>query len=52
MNITGSTARVPGAPADPHADLTLAAAKLNYRPSIPLGYGLRLTLQRDSRFRG
>ena len=34
------------------ADLTLAAAKLNYRPSIPLGYGLRLTLQRDSRFRG
>ena len=25
MNITASTARVPGAPADPHADLTLAA---------------------------
>jgi UDP-glucose 4-epimerase len=34
------------------ADLTLAAAKLNYRPSIPLGHGLRLTLQRDPRFRG
>lgn len=33
------------------ADLSLAAAKLNYRPSIPLGQGLRLTLQRDPRFR-
>lgn len=34
------------------ADLTLAAAKLGYRPSIPLSHGLRLTLQRDPRFRG
>ncbi len=34
------------------ADLTLAAAKLGYRPSIPLSHGLRLTLQRDPRFGG
>ncbi len=34
------------------ADLTLAAQKLNYRPSISLEDGLRLTLQRDVRFRG
>jgi UDP-glucose 4-epimerase len=34
------------------ADLTLAAQKLNYKPSISLEDGLRLTLQRDSRFRG
>jgi UDP-glucose 4-epimerase len=34
------------------ADLTLGAAKLGYRPSIPLSHGLRLTLQRDPRFRG
>jgi len=33
------------------ADLTLAAQKLNYRPSITLEEGLRLTLQRDSRFK-
>ncbi|MCS6995221.1 MAG: NAD-dependent epimerase/dehydratase family protein [Anaerolineales bacterium] len=33
------------------ADLTLAAARLGYRPSIPLGHGLRLTLQRDPRFK-
>lgn len=32
------------------ADLTLAAQKLNYRPSINLDKGLRLTLQRDARF--
>ena len=32
------------------ADLTLAAQKLNYKPSIELDEGLRLTLQRDSRF--
>ncbi len=32
------------------ADLTLAAQKLNYRPSINLDKGLRLTLQRDPRF--
>ena len=33
------------------ADLTLAAQKLNYRPSIKLEEGLRLTLQRDLRFK-
>jgi UDP-glucose 4-epimerase len=33
------------------ADLTLAAKKLNYNPSISLEDGLRLTLQRDPRFR-
>ncbi|MFZ5822077.1 MAG: NAD-dependent epimerase/dehydratase family protein [Chloroflexota bacterium] len=33
------------------ADLTLAAQKLNYRPSINLDKGLRLTLQRDPRFK-
>jgi len=33
------------------ADLTLAANKLNFKPSIPLETGLRLTLERDSRLR-
>jgi UDP-glucose 4-epimerase len=33
------------------ADLTLAQEKLNYRPSIKLNDGLRLTLQRDTRFK-
>lgn len=33
------------------ADLTLASQKLNYRPSIGLEDGLRLTLKRDPRFR-
>lgn len=33
------------------ADLTLAIQKLNYHPSIRLDDGLRLTLQRDPRFR-
>jgi UDP-glucose 4-epimerase len=33
------------------ADLTLANQKLNYRPSIGLAEGLRLTLKRDSRFK-
>lgn len=32
------------------ADLTLARQKLNYKPSIKLDEGLRLTLQRDPRF--
>jgi UDP-glucose 4-epimerase len=32
------------------ADLSLAAKKLNYKPSISLEEGLRLTLQRDPRF--
>ena len=34
------------------ADLTLASQKLNYKPSISLEEGLRLTLQRDSHLRG
>jgi len=33
------------------ADLSLATAKLNYRPSISLETGLRLTLERDQRLR-
>ncbi|HTO99881.1 MAG TPA: NAD-dependent epimerase/dehydratase family protein [Anaerolineales bacterium] len=33
------------------ADLTCAREKLNFRPSIKLSDGLRLTLQRDPRFR-
>jgi UDP-glucose 4-epimerase len=33
------------------ADITLAVQKLNYRASIKLDEGLRLTLQRDPRFR-
>ena len=33
------------------ADLTLAGQKLNYEPSIKLDEGLRLTLQRDPRFK-
>ncbi len=33
------------------ADLTLASQKLNYRPSIGLEEGLRLTLKRDPRLR-
>jgi UDP-glucose 4-epimerase len=33
------------------ADLTLAKEKLNYRPSIGLAEGLRLTLKRDPRFK-
>ncbi|HEY3313491.1 MAG TPA: NAD-dependent epimerase/dehydratase family protein [Anaerolineales bacterium] len=33
------------------ADLTLAAQKLNYKPSISLEDGLRLTIQRDRHFR-
>jgi UDP-glucose 4-epimerase len=34
------------------ADLSLAAQKLNYKPSISLEDGLRLTLHRDLRFKG
>jgi UDP-glucose 4-epimerase len=33
------------------ADLTLARDKLGYQPSFSLGEGLRLTLERDPRFR-
>jgi UDP-glucose 4-epimerase len=33
------------------ADLSLASKKLNYRPSISLIEGLRLTIKRDPRFK-
>jgi nucleoside-diphosphate-sugar epimerase len=33
------------------ADLTLARQKLGYRPRISLAEGLRLTLERDPRFK-
>lgn len=33
------------------ADITLAGKKLNYKPSISLEQGLRLTLERDARFK-
>lgn len=33
------------------ADLSLASQKLNYRPSIPLAEGVRLTINRDPRFK-
>jgi nucleoside-diphosphate-sugar epimerase len=33
------------------ADLTLARDKLGYRPRVSLEEGLRLTLERDPRFR-
>ncbi len=58
LDVTGSKAeaiyspKTPGGVSRICADLTLAAAKLGYRPSIPLGHGLRLTLQRDPRFGG
>jgi nucleoside-diphosphate-sugar epimerase len=34
------------------ADLSLAREKLGYQPRISLQDGLRLTLERDSRFKG
>jgi UDP-glucose 4-epimerase len=58
LEITGSkaeaifSAKTPGGVSRMGADLSLAAQKLNYRPSISLERGLRLTLQRDSRFKG
>lgn len=57
LDVTGSQAeaiynpKTSGGVSRMCADLTLAAAKLGYRPSIPLAHGLRLTLQRDPRFK-
>ncbi len=57
QNVTGSNAEVLNNPKTASgvsrlcADLTLASQKLNYRPSIGLNDGLRLTLKRDPRFR-
>jgi UDP-glucose 4-epimerase len=57
MDVTGSKAEViynsktPTGVSRMRADLGVASQKLNYRPSISLENGLRLTLQRDSRYR-
>jgi UDP-glucose 4-epimerase len=56
MKVTGSqtniiySAMTPGGVSRLCADLTLASQKLNYKPSIRLEDGLRLSLQRDARF--
>ena len=57
QDVTGSNAEVIYSPKTSGgvshlcADLTLASQKLNYRPSIRLHDGLRLTLRRDPRFK-
>ena len=57
QDITGSNAEVIYNPQTSSgvsrlcADLTLASQKLNYRASIGLEQGLRLTLKRDPRFK-
>jgi len=57
LEVTGSAAEpiyspnTPGGVSRMCADLTLAAKRLNYAASISLEDGLRLTLQRDPRFR-
>ena len=56
-SVTGSQANVVPNPQDSGvisrlcADLTLAGQKLNYEPSISLEQGLRLSLQRDIRYK-
>lgn len=56
LNVTGSqtniiySSQTPGGVSRLCANLSLAAQKLNYKPSISLDDGLRLSLQRDSRF--
>ena len=56
LEVTGSKANVvynsqtSGGVARMCADITLAGQKLNYKPSIALLDGLKLTLQRDARF--
>ncbi len=57
LDATGSKAEViynaqtSGGVSRMRADLTLANQKLNYRPSLSLVEGLRLTLKRDPRFK-
>src|SRR5215510_2559661 len=57
LEVTGSKAEViynaqtSGGVSRMRADLTLASQKLNYRSSISLEEGLRLTLKRDPRFK-
>lgn len=57
LDITGgkpqvvNNPRVEGGVSHMRADIGLAAKKLNYHPSIDLETGIRLTLERDPRFR-
>ena len=57
ISVTGSNPEVvynprsDGGPARMCADISRAAALLNYRPSISLETGIRLTLERDPRLR-
>ena len=57
LEVTGNQAEViynaktSGGVSRMRADLSLASQKLNYRSSISLGEGLRLTLKRDPRFK-
>jgi nucleoside-diphosphate-sugar epimerase len=57
IDVTGSKAeiiynsQIPGGVSRMRADLSLANQKLNYRSSIGLSEGLRLTMKRDSRFK-
>ena len=58
LEVTGSQANVvynaqtSGGVSRLCADLSLAAQKLNYKPVFSLEEGLRLTLQRDLRYKG
>jgi len=58
LSATGSRAealyspKVSGGVSRMRADISLAAQKLGYKPSISLEDGLRLTLQRDARLKG
>jgi UDP-glucose 4-epimerase len=55
LDTTGSNAnviynqKITGGVSKMRADLTLASKKLNFKPSISLGDGLRLTIKRDPR---
>ncbi len=57
LQITGSSSniitnpQVSGGVSRMCANIALARKRLNYHPSIPLETGLRLTLQRDARFK-
>ena len=57
LQVTGSQASVihsnqtSGGVSRLWADLSLAKQRLNYKPAIPLETGLRLTLQRDPRYK-
>jgi nucleoside-diphosphate-sugar epimerase len=57
LDVTGSQANVvynaqtSGGVSRLCADLSLAGQKLNYKPAIRLEEGLRLTLQRDIRYK-